>query len=225
MRSLIPFAVVLIASAPALGAERTWNLAGFDGVSLGGSSRVVVTTGKAHSVRAEGSQGDLDRLDIRLEGKTLRIGAKPGSWNWSTQRPVIHVTMPAITAAAVAGSGDLRVDRAEGSSFNGKVSGSGDLVLDSVKTGTLDLAVSGSGSVRAAGSCSALNAAVSGSGDLRMADLTCATANIAVRGSGNAAVQATGTANLVGSGSGDIRVTGGARCTVTKSGSGRIDCG
>lgn len=70
---------LLTAAMPAFAAEMSFPVGSFDRQSLGGSPDVVVTTGKAVSVRATGEQKQLDRLDIRVENGVLMIGSKKGN--------------------------------------------------------------------------------------------------------------------------------------------------
>ena len=64
------------------GPTRSYNLEGFEKVALEGSSEVVVRTGLAPSVRAEGDPEALDQLEIVVDGNTLRIGHKrQKGWN------------------------------------------------------------------------------------------------------------------------------------------------
>ena len=89
MRSALILASVLILGACNMAADaqgssggggprvqRSFNLAGFDAVSLAGPHDVVVTVGPQFSVRAEGDAETLDRLDLRVEGGNLKIGTK-----------------------------------------------------------------------------------------------------------------------------------------------------
>jgi hypothetical protein len=224
-----PFAILLttlIAASPALAAERRFPVTGFEKVVLSGSPDVDVRVGPAPSVVATGEAADLDRLDIKVENGALVIGTKPGSWSWSSRKGVyIAVTTPAISAATISGSGDMKVDRVKGGPFAGRVSGSGDLTLPALSVTTLSLSISGSGTVTAAGTCSSGEIRVTGSGDVDAAGLTCGTLTAAVTGSGDVEARVTQTADLRVTGSGNITTAGGARCTTSTTGSGTIRCG
>jgi hypothetical protein len=215
----------MLLSTPALAAERSFSVGAFSEVVLSGSMDVVVTTGAAHSVRAEGAEADLDRLDIRVKGDALVIATKPGSWTWSSREKVtVRVSAPNVSRAAISGSGDMQVGPTKGD-FSGRISGSGDLAVASIDAPALSLAISGSGDIALGrGRCGTANFSTSGSGDIDASAVRCETLTVSTSGSGDVAAQATGTASLRTSGSGDISLTGGARCTSRSSGSGTISC-
>jgi hypothetical protein len=215
----------VILSVPALAAERSFSVGAFDAVVLSGSPDVMVTTGAGHSVRAQGAEADLDRLDIKVEGGRLIIATKPGSWNWSSREGVtVRVSAPNLSAASISGSGDMQVGPVKGN-FAGRISGSGDMQIAAVDAPTLSLSISGSGDMMVSGGrCRAGNLSTTGSGDIDAARVQCETLSVSSTGSGDVAAQASGTANLSTTGSGDIRVTGGARCTTRSTGSGSTSC-
>jgi hypothetical protein len=224
MRTSLVLLATLLATA-AQAAERRFPATGFDKVRVAGSADVQATTGQSHSVRATGSEGDLDRLDIRVENGTLIVTQKPGSWSWGREGVKVFVTAPALTAASLMGAGDMSVDRLRGDQVSLAVAGSGDLRVAAVDARTANLALSGSGDIVAAGRCRRASMALRGSGDIMARDLACETIDVALMGSGDVSARATGTASLALNGSGDISVTGGARCTTAKRGSGDISCG
>jgi len=209
--------------------QRTYQLAGFDAVASAGSQDVIVTVGGAHSVRAEGDSRVLDRLDIRVEDNTLKIGAKKGS-NWSDlfkgdhPKTRIMVTMPAIRSAAVAGSGDMKVDRAQGERFDASIAGSGDIEVGQMQVRDAKFSVAGSGNIKANGTAEKSTTSVAGSGDIDIGGLQTRTASVSVAGSGDVRIHASETADVSIVGSGDVEVGGSARCNVSKRGSGDVRC-
>lgn len=210
--------------------QRDFPVAGaFDRIALSGSPDVIVTVGAAASVRAEGDAATLDRLEIVNENGQLRIGMRnsAGSWfSWGHQRGVtIHVTVPALAAASITGSGGMRIDRVQGPAFAGSVTGSGDMAIAAMAADQASFTITGSGDITAAGHARQATGSITGSGDLRLAQLETAAATLAVAGSGNIGIRATETAAIELRGSGDITVAGPARCTIDKSGSGDVRCG
>ena len=207
--------------------QRSFDLAGFDAVGLAGSPNVLVTVGGAHSVRAEGDAETLDRLELRVEDGTLKIGTKKGSWSvgWTNRaRTIIHVTVPALRGVSVAGSGDIRVDRVQGEAFEASVAGSGDIELAQLQVGSANFSVAGSGNIKARGTAQQASASVAGSGDIDAGALQSRTATASVMGSGDVRLAATETANISIMGSGDVYVSGPARCSINKRGSGEVHC-
>jgi hypothetical protein len=219
--------VGLTAATAASAAERSFAVTGFDKVSAAGSEDVVITTGKTASVVATGPQERLDKLEISVDGGTLKIRQKSGSsWSWgSKEGVVIRVSMPTLHAVSTAGSGDVTADGGAGPDFVASIAGSGDMRISNVNSASVRLSTAGSGDFFVAGKCTTLKTSISGSGDMNLAGLTCADADVGISGSGDVMVHASRTANVRISGSGDVKVTGGSKCTSRTSGSGDVSCG
>ncbi|MGF1550707.1 MAG: head GIN domain-containing protein [Sphingomonadaceae bacterium] len=234
---LIPFAAILAAcQSPAepgdgarsagRGGERSWGVSGFDSVALAGSHEVIVATGGAHAVRASGDPADLDRLEIEVRDGTLHIGQQKSiGWRWN-DKVTVHVSMPAIAAASIGGSGEMKVGRAAGDAFAASVGGSGDLSIDDIEAGSASFAVAGSGSIGAAGgSARKVGISIQGSGDVDIAGLAAETAEVEIMGSGDVRARVLEAASVSLMGSGDVFIEGGAKCDVSRMGSGDVHCG
>ena len=220
-------ALLLLAAGPAVAAERGFPVGSFDRVTVEGSADVVVSTGHGESVRASGDPTALDRLDVRVDGTTLKIGTKRGlDWSWRDHGPVrVAVAVPTLRAVDIAGSGSIAVDRVKTEAFAAVVAGSGSVTVAALDSDRASFVTRGSGSMTAAGRCGDGVARIEGSGDLKLAALKCTTLSASVAGSGSLEAFASRTATLATMGSGDITVTGGARCTTSTAGSGKIHCG
>jgi Putative auto-transporter adhesin, head GIN domain len=207
---------------------RSFSVGNFDAVSLDGSDDVRVVRGAATSVVASGAPDVLDKLDIRVEGSTLKVSRKRQGWgmHWARDGGAkIVVTVPTLNGATVAGSGNMTVDRADGQAFDASVAGSGSLQLASLTLRRAKLSVAGSGELIAVGSTDVGDLSLSGSGDLNAAQLASRRSDISVTGSGNARAAASESAAISLAGSGDATVTGTTKCTVSKVGSGEAHCG
>jgi Putative auto-transporter adhesin, head GIN domain len=208
--------------------KRSFAVRAFDAVSLEGSDNVRVVRGPLAPVTATGKASALDKLAIRVEGNTLKIGRKPGrgwSMGWNSDGDVtVTVTVPDVRAVAVAGSGNMTVDRVDRDVFSASVAGSGDLKIAALRARSVVLGVTGSGKLDAAGSVQNAQMNVRGSGDVDAMGLASARATISVAGSGNLGTTVTESATIAVSGSGDVAVRGTDRCAITKSGSGEVTC-
>jgi hypothetical protein len=225
MKHFLVSALLLTAATPALAAERSFPVGPFQMVSASGAEEITIATGKAVSVVATGADRDLERLDIRVEDNTLKIGHKKGSWNnWSNDSVKIRVTMPALHGLRMSGSGDITADSGGGPAFSISASGSGDARVDRINSPAVRIATSGSGDVTATGKCTTIDIGVSGSSNIEAGGLQCADAEVKISGSGDVKLHATGKANIRISGSGDVVVAGGARCQSRTSGSGDVTC-
>ena len=209
-------------------AQRTFSVGPFQSVSLTGSPDVVVTVGGAPSVRAEGDARLVERLEIRVEDGDLKIGYRESnSWSFgfSSHRNVtIHVTVPALAAATLTGSGDMRVDRVQGERFVGTVTGSGDLEVGQLRAAEAIFNLTGSGGIRAAGAAERGHVELQGSGDIELGGLEIRDATVSLHGSGDVTAKAMQAARVTLMGSGDVAITGPARCQIDKRGSGDVHC-
>jgi hypothetical protein len=207
--------------------RRNYQVAGFDRVTLAGPHNVIVTVGGAHAVRAEGDSKLIERLEFEVKDGELRIGTKNEkgmNWNSNRQALTIYVTAPTLAGAAVAGSGDMKVDRVEGRSFAASIGGSGNIDLAAVKVEEAAFAIGGSGNIKAAGTAGRSSASIGGSGDLDLGALQTRQSKVSIAGSGNVSARASEAADIQIVGSGDVTVAGGAKCTISKMGSGSVNC-
>jgi hypothetical protein len=207
--------------------SQNFPVGAFSKIALGGSANVVVTVGGAPSVRAEGDAERIGRLDIRVEGDQLMIGGKRHGWHWnSKQGPVtVYVTVPSLAAAAIGGSGDMKIDKVQGGSFAASIGGSGDMQIASLQTGEAKVSIAGSGNVTAGGKAQHATLSIAGNGDIDFGNLEVRTATVSVVGSGDAAIKAVESADVSIMGSGDVTVSGGGKCQIHKMGSGTVNCG
>ena len=241
MRSILivaPLAAIAVAACSA-GAQpgeerasgeqgrRDFQVGAFQAVSLEGSHDVVVTVGGQPSVRAEGDAEALERLEISVENGSLRISSERRSgWSWRRNRGrvTVYVTAPALNAASIGGSGDMRIDRVRAEAFRASIGGSGNMEIVALQARRAAFSVAGSGNVRAAGQAEEADVSVAGSGDLALEGLATRRADVSIVGSGDVAISASESVDASIMGSGDVTVTGNARCTVSKMGSGDVHC-
>lgn len=207
------------------GDRRSFAADGFTGVALKGPDDVDVRIGSKFVVTAQGDPKVLEQLDIRLDGKTLKVGRKNRS-GWGGDdgaHAKILVILPRLAEATVAGSGAMRVDTTKGP-FDAAVAGSGSLDVAAIVGGEVSVSIAGSGDLHLAGRADSLDVSIAGSGDLKAQDLKAAKADISVAGSGGVRAQVSGPAEISVLGSGDVQLTGGARCKISKIGSGDVTC-
>ena len=207
-------------------AQRDFAVGSFDSVSLESSHNVVVTVGGQPSVRAEGDSEAIERLEIRVEGSDLKIGTRrnTGWFGRDHGRVTIHVTVPSLRAAEIAGSGDMRIDRVEAQAFSASIAGSGDLEIAALRARQANFDVAGSGGIRAAGAAEEARISIAGSGDLSLDGLETRRASVSIMGSGDVTLRATEGVDASIMGSGDIIVRGTTRCNVSRMGSGDLRC-
>ena len=208
--------------------QRNFEVGAFESVSLDGGHDVVVTVGGAPSVRAEGDSEAIERLDIRVENGRLRIGQRREGW-FSGRRHrggvTIHVTAPSLNGAAIAGAGDLRIDRVQAQAFEAEIAGSGDIEIGTLQARRASFSIAGAGGIRASGTADETRVDIAGSGSVGLEQLRARRASVSIAGSGDVRLNATEEVDGSILGSGDVSVTGGARCDISKMGSGNVRCG
>ncbi len=215
--------------SPGQPGTRNFQVGTFEKISLTGSPNVVVTVGGSPSVRAEGDGKLLEKLEVKVENGILRIGYEKGNWSFGRRKdhgPVtVHVSVPSLAGAAVAGSGDMKIDKVQGGDFAGEIAGSGEIELASLSARNASFSIAGSGGVTANGTAETADFSIAGSGDIRAAGFQVKRAKVSIAGSGNVETRATESASVEIMGSGDVLVTGGGKCSVNKMGSGDVRCG
>lgn len=208
--------------------ERNFQVGNFDRIELAGSYDTSVRTGSAPSVHATGNEKLMERLVVEVRNGVLSI--HPKKTNGFSSGPhrgkvQLTVTVPALRGAELAGSGDLKIDRIAGESFDGSIAGSGNLHVGRLEVGTLKLSIAGSGNVEAVGGrAQQAQYDVAGSGAINAGGVQTETTAVSIAGSGDVSAHAAKTAAVSIMGSGDVAVTGGAKCTVSKAGSGQARC-
>lgn len=223
------------------------NLTGFTGIEVAGSWQVTVRPGP-YDVQVTVDDNVVDDLRIEVRGDALHFGLRP---QLRLRRVTLRaeVTMPALRAAAVSGSGDATFSDFESPSLRLSVTGSGDVEGSGISVGVLDAGISGSGDITLEGCASesagvsitgsgdvtlrgasddqpagALTLQISGSGSADLDGCAFASANVRITGSGSGTLTL-GSGDLTGSisGSGEVRYRGSpARVDVRTTGSGRV---
>jgi hypothetical protein len=209
--------------------SRSFPVGDFSSIEVAGPYDVQVHTGGKPGVSVKGPQKIVDQMLVEVKGSELRIGQKRDgmfrSVHWGSHSTVIiDVTAPTLDGAAIAGSGDMKVDRVKGSAFRGAVAGSGSLSVASLEVAKLKLEIAGSGDINAAGTATDADYSIAGSGSVNTPKVTSQTLKTSIAGSGDIAAHATDSATISIMGSGDVTVTGGAKCTISKMGSGSANC-
>lgn len=210
--------------------SRNYQVGNFQQIEVAGPYDVTVRTGANPSVSAQGGQNILDRTIVEVHGDKLVIHPQEhrGFFNfgWSSHGSVnFTVTVPQLSGATIAGSGDIHVDHVRGNAFEGTVAGSGGLNVDTVEVQSLKFSIGGSGSAKAgAGKAQSGEYSIGGSGDIDAGAVQTKQAKVSIAGSGSVKANAAGTADVNIMGSGDVDVSGGAKCSISKAGSGSVRC-
>ena len=235
------FAPMIAASAALAGCQvraenggaivsRNYQVGNFKQIEVAGPYDVEVRTGGNPGVSARGSEKLLEHTTVEVDGDRLVIRPeRRNGWfhfGWSSHGNAhFAVTVPQLSGATIAGSGDIRVDRVTGQKFEGTVAGSGGIKVAALDVQSLKLSIAGSGGVKAgAGKTQSAEYEIAGSGDLDAGAVQAQQVKVSIAGSGGVKAHASGTADVDIMGSGDVEVSGGAKCNVSKAGSGNVRC-
>src|SRR6478609_1020109 len=147
MRFVLLSALALTACSPSGATTRSFPIGGFERIANGAPVDVRVHVGSAPSASASGPQNVLDRLVIEIRNGELVVGTKPGlftGWH-SSGRVYVDVTVPALTAATLAGPGNLAIDHVRARTFTARLSGPGDMSVAAIEAGDIVADLSGPG--------------------------------------------------------------------------------
>ncbi len=227
MRNHVLLVAALFSSVPATAAERNFGVSGFDRVRLDGDYLVTLTTGIAPFAKASGDRRAIDKLSMRVEGRTLVVRSDH-SGNWGgypgAQSGPITITIGTheLSSAQVNGAGSLSINRVEGLKFDASAMGAGALAIDEVEVDQFGLALAGAASARLAGKVGKLTALIRGTAALDAEPLSVKDASIVAEGPAVVQLTATETAKVTAAGVGSVRLSGNPTCTLTVRGSATV---
>lgn len=226
---LIACLILVLAAAPAAAAERSYSVTSFDRIRVEGPFQVSVTTGKAVSARATGSEQMLERVSVRVEGRTMLIRPNLSGWGgYPGQQavpPHITVTTPELNTATVIGSGRLDIDRMRGARIALTVEGSGSVNAGQMDADNANLAVAGSGRIDAAGRARQAMAVARGVAEIRAPDLVVSDLTLSSESAGSVTMNAQRSAKVSALGLGPITISGAAACEIRQVGAAPVRCG
>jgi Putative auto-transporter adhesin, head GIN domain len=224
---LSPFLICIAGSAAA--SERHYSIADFDHVRLVGASRVIIDTGRATTVRANGPQSAIEALSIEVQDRILTIQPLAGTvatpQNNDSGPVTVFITMPRLTGAKLNGAGAIKIADLRGAQTDVSITGSGQISIAQVNTDRLSARLSGSGTLTMAGKALILDANVKGSGSVAASNLAVTDLKLSAASSGLVSLSAQRTAAITSTGSGTVAITGAPSCTVQNIGVGTVACG
>ncbi|WP_237068280.1 GIN domain-containing protein [Microbulbifer guangxiensis] len=203
-----------VLSSPALAREtieQAFDLSGFTRIDLEGSSYLEIVQGESFSVVASGKPEAVALARAEVRGDTLKLWVEPNHKRFfgfitvsNGQSVKYRVSLPAIDAVAVTGSGEATAETLESESLVLAVTGSGDLRVAKVAAESLQASVTGSGDL-ALGTVLSVRGemAIRGSGDLSFESFAGEMLEADIKGSGDIVVNGrvgTVRVNIMGSG-------------------------
>lgn len=200
---LLLLAFTLLATQIFAQKTETRSPGAFEKIAIaGGYDELVLQAGSEEKVMIEASGVELDKIVTEVEGKTLKIHMKKGSYNNTKIR--LTVTYKSLNEISNSGSTDIRATSPiKGENFVLNSSGSGDFDA-SLDVRKFEVNISGSSDVKVKGQAEAQDYAISGSGDVEASELSGKTADVAISGSGDVKLNVSGRVNTSVSGSGNV---------------------
>lgn len=223
MRIFLALFFILVAASPLYAAQRNYTVTDFTRVRIEGPYAVTLATKVAPYARATGSQRALDRVSVKVEGRTLIIRVDRSAWGGSPDEqagPVtINVGTHDLEQAQLVGPGSMAIDRVRGLNFALSSFGSGAASIGEVAVDRLRLSAEGSGSIRVAGATKQFDATLNGPGLIDAAGLTAKDASLSAMGPASLRATVTNTAKINATGTATMTVEGGAACVQKVTGS------
>ena len=172
---------------------KTYDLGGFDKISVAGVYDLDVRVGPKFSIELSGSEYEMSLVELSVKDGVLHLNRrerKHGDKRWGKNNDGVDatITMPALNGLEVSGVVDADIVGIDAKTFAVDISGVGDVDLD--------------------GDCGAMEAHVSGVGELDAKKLECKSVDINMSGVGDADVFASKEVDAHVSGMGDIDVYG-----------------
>ena len=182
--------------------EESRDVSGFDEVELRGAGNLIIEQTGSESLTVEAEEDVLPKLTTEVVNDRLIIGLKPGTDIRTTAPINYRLTVEALDALEVSGSGDVE---AEG-----------------IKTDRLAVTIGGAGNVEAGGEADEQEIDISGSGSYRAEDLESREATVNVAGAGSAIVNASEKLDANVSGVGSVEYVDDPTVEQEVSGAGRV---
>ncbi|HCQ66366.1 MAG TPA: hypothetical protein DIU07_14985 [Rhodobacteraceae bacterium] len=221
--------LAIIAAAPVLAAERTFDVSGFSEVAAGSGLAVEIVQGEGFAVTAEGTPRGLKRLEIDKRGDRLVIEREArGLERFSplmmalADEVVVRVTLPELVAVSASAGSDVTARGSASDTFSAEASSGADLVLSGIDADVVTLEASSGSGLEAAGRCGALGAEASSGADLEARGLACDSAR--ARASSGASIEITAaTVEAEAQSGADVDVWGADSVEAVESSGGDVD--
>jgi hypothetical protein len=228
MRTRLPaFLIAIACAAPAAGANRTFQIAGFEHIRVEGPFKVVLTTGVPPSAKASGPQSGLDRLAVEIVGRTLVIQTSLSAWGGSSDShdsgPVeVRIGTHELNGAALTGAGSLEINQVKGLSFDVAVEGAGQIVIASADVDQFTASLIGTASSVVVGRAGTLKLTTRGVSSFDGSGLVAKDATMTVNGASTIKAGVSNSAKIDATGPANVTLTGGPSCTTRLSGSASV---
>ena len=218
---------MLLALLAAATETRSFMLTDFDRIRVEGPFRVRVETGKPAAGEAKGGRRGVERVSLRVNGRTLVISASTAGWDgWRDSDDTnaeISVHVPVLRTATLNGAGALHIDGMAAQKAELSMTGAGAITVTNLRADQLDATLIGTGALHLDGTALRARFRSNGAGTIAAEPLMVRDLSVTSQSAGDSSFRASRTAEVTALGVGAVRITGGASCTA--AGPGPVSCG
>ena len=164
---------------------KSFDLSGFNGITINGSSDITITQGEGYSVSVKANEEVFDYLDYQVVDGSLLLKSKDNV-QIVAKTFKVYVTLPCLETLLVNGAADAEIyNYKSDKDLDVQVNGAGDFEVGSIKVPSLTFTVNGAGDIDANElDVETLNVSVNGAGDVDLSGKA-TTANLSVSGAGD----------------------------------------
>jgi hypothetical protein len=215
-------ACALVLPFVASAATRTYELDGFEKVSVATGVTADIRIGSPRSIVAETRSSGFDDLRVTVEGNVLRIERPRRSWFSFSRRAnyQVHIVTPVLSAVAASSGAEVDVMGTVRGDFSLDASSGSEVEVSAVQGGNVRVSTSSGSDVSIAGNCLSLEAQASSGSDLDADGLRCENVSIRTSSGSDASVVATRSVTGRASSGSDIRVAGNPQLVQVEKSSG-----
>jgi hypothetical protein len=205
--------------------SQTREVNDFHAIEIEYPAQIIITQGKAASVKVEAEDNVLPGLITQVKNGTLNIFYKSddGKHVNPTKAVKITIVVKSLDDVQFSSAGELTINGLKTDELDFSLNGAGKVVLDDITAKTIKLDLSGAGSLEASGVVDALDVNISGFGSYEGADLHSQTAKINISGAGSATTWVDDELDASVSGAGSINYYGSPSVSKNVSGVGSVN--
>lgn len=184
MKKIIGSLVMGLAVAGSVGARadevRTFDMKGFDAVSVSSGISVEILIGPQQLVEVEfDSKSALDRLKLNVRDNVLFVSRKSGFLDFlsfGNRDLEVLISLPQLNSVSASSGSDVQVSGNYSAVLVAKSSSGANLSLEEISARNVTLNASSGANIDAEGTCETLTAASSSGADINANDLECSDA-------------------------------------------------
>lgn len=189
-------------------AAQEYSLSGFDRVEAGAAFHVDIRQSESYQVVVRIDENLVRCLDVRLEGRTLRVGFKAECWVSGATTMEAEIAMPALVGLNLSGASQGVISGFKSERpLELEVSGASAIRGD-IEAGDVTAEISGASSLQLDGRGSDLKLNVSGASRADLAGFRVRDADVEVSGASNATVAPSGRLDVEASGASHVYYLG-----------------